>query len=312
MGMWARAREVVCAMHVAVTGSSGLVGSALLALLSKERHAITRLVRSDPRPGEVRWDPVSSTFDAEELQEVDAVVHLAGENISGRRWSSAFKEKIRSSRVKGTDLLSRGLANSQSPPKVLVCASAIGFYGNRGDEVMDEAAGQGSGYLADVVGQWEAATRPASDAGIRVVHLRIGVVLSRDGGALQKMLTPFKLGLGGRIGSGAQYVSWISIDDVARAVVHALKTDSISGPVNATSPQPVTNSEFTRALGRVLHRPTFFPVPAIAARLAFGQMADDLLLSSTKVTSERLLASGFEFQHPSLEDCLNCLLDRNS
>jgi uncharacterized protein (TIGR01777 family) len=241
-------------------------------------------------------------------EEPDAVVHLAGENIAAGRWTERQKARIRDSRVKGTRLLCDLLARYSPPPKALVCASAVGYYGDRGDEILKEESAPGSDFLFDVCREWEAATQTAVERGIRVVNLRIGVVLSPLGGALAKMLTPFKLGAGGVIGSGRQYMSWIALDDVVRAFHFALTNQSLLGPVNAVAPNPVTNRDFTRTLGRVLSRPTVFPMPAFAARLAFGEMADALLLASTRVEPARLLAGSFIFRYPDLEGALRHLL----
>jgi len=240
--------------------------------------------------------------------ELDAVVHLAGENIAGARWTQRQKTLIRDSRVKGTRVLSDLMGRRSPPPKVLVCASAIGYYGDRGDEILREDSASGSGFLPDVCREWEAACQPAAAKSIRVVNLRIGIVLSQAGGALAKMLTPFKLGAGGVIGSGRQYMSWIALDDVASAIHHALTHDSLRGPVNAVAPNPVTNRDFTRTLGRVLSRPTLFPMPAFVARLALGEMADALLLASARVVPARLLESGFVFRYPDLVGALRHLL----
>lgn len=291
-------------MHVAITGSRGLVGSKTDRLLTARGHKTTRMARDRAGDGEVSWDPAASSFDASELEGVDAVVHLAGENIASRRWNARQKQRIRDSRVQGTRVLCEGLAGMRKPPKVLVAASAIGFYGDRGGEMLSEDSSPGNGFLADVCQQWEAATRPAEKARIRVVNLRIGVVFSSEGGALAKMLLPFKLGFGGVVGSGQQYWSWIALDDLACAIKHALTADTLSGPVNAVSPNAVTNREFTRTLGRVLSRPTIVPIPAFLAKLAMGEMANELLLSSTRVVPNRLQESGYEFQHATLENAL--------
>jgi hypothetical protein len=237
-------------------------------------------------------------------------VHLAGENIAAGRWTVEKKARIRDSRVKGTKTLCEALAQLSQPPKVLVSASAIGYYGDRGAELLWENSALGTGFLAEVCQAWEEATRPAMEKGIRVVLLRIGVVLSPAGGALAKMLLPFKLGLGGIIGSGKQYMSWIALDDVVGTIDHVLITDTLQGPVNAVAPHPVTNSEFTKTLRRVLRRPTLFPMPAFAARLAFGEMADELLLASTRVEPKRLIATEYRFRYPELEDALRHLLGR--
>ena len=298
------------AMSVAVTGSSGLVGSTLVPMLTTGGHRVTKLIRSDAGESDIEWDPQADTFDAKALDGVDAVVHLAGENIAAARWSEKVKERIRSSRVHGTRVLCEGLAKMQKPPKVLVCASAIGFYGDRSDEIMTEESVAGAGFLAELAQEWEAATAPAREAGIRGVNFRFGVILSPRGGALAKMLLPFKLGMGGRVGSGRQYWSWISIDDAAGAIHHALLTSSLRGPVNAVAPNPVTNIEFTKALGQVLRRLTIVPMPAFAARLAFGAMADELLLASTRVEPKQLVQSGYEFRQPTLGAALRHLLGR--
>jgi uncharacterized protein (TIGR01777 family) len=297
-------------MIIAITGSSGLVGSVLAPALEADGHLVRPVVRRPTRAGlnEIRWAPAAGTIDAAELGKVDAVVHLAGENIAANRWTPAFKQRFRDSRVHGTKLLCDTLAGLASRPSVLVSASAIGYYGNRGDEQLDETSSAGSGFLADVCQEWEAATNSARDADIRTVNLRIGVVLSRDGGALAKMLTPFRLGLGGVLGSGRQYMSWIELGDLVRVIQFALSAAALAGPVNATAPEPVTNREFTKTLGRVLHRPTVFPMPAFAARLAFGEMADEALLASARVEPRVLTADRFEFAYPHLEPALRHVL----
>lgn len=297
-------------MHIAITGSSGLVGSTLVPLLTTGGHSVTRLVRHEAGEGEVAWNPQAESFDASLLDGIDAIVHLAGENIAASRWNNRVKQRLRDSRVVATRRLCEGLAKMSAPPKVLVCASAIGFYGDRGEELLDEDATVGSSFLAELARDWEAATEPAAEAGIRVVNLRYGVILSPKDGALAKMLLPFKLGGGGRVGSGRQYWSWISIDDAAGAILHALMTDNLRGPVNAVAPNPVTNQEFTKTLGRVLGRPTVMPMPAFAARLALGEMADELLLASARVEPKKLLRSGYDFRQPTLEAALRHLLGR--
>jgi uncharacterized protein (TIGR01777 family) len=298
-------------MRIVVTGSSGLVGSALLPLLTTGGHSVTRLVRRSRDGGpSVRWDPVLGTIDQEGLEGHDAFVHLAGESISSGRWNARVKKLIRDSRLNGTKLLCDAINRLQKPPKTLVCASAIGFYGDRGEEVLDERFAAGEGFLADVCKDWEAITESVRPRGIRVVNLRFGVVLSPAGGALAKMLTPFKLGLGGVIGSGRQYMSWIAIDDVVGAILHAITDEALNGPVNAVAPNPVTNREFTKTLGRVLRRPTIFPVPAPVARLALGEMADELLLASTRVVPRRLQETGYAFRFSDLELALRHVLGR--
>ena len=297
-------------MHIAVTGSSGLLGSALVSFLAGGGHRLTRLVRSSATAGaaEIEWNPQAGRLEAGSLEGLDGFVHLAGENIAAGRWTAGQKARIRDSRINSTRLLSETLATLSRPPKVLVCASAIGFYGDRGADLMSEDSPAGSGFLAEVCEAWEAASQPARDAGIRTVLLRIGVVLSPAGGALARMLLPFRLGAGGVIGSGDQYWSWIGLDDVVGAIHHALIHEALEGAVNAVAPQPVTNRIFTTTLGTVLGRPTFVPLPGFAARLALGEMADALLLASTRVEPARLLASGYSFRQPELEGALrHCL-----
>ncbi len=304
-------QESVSSMNILITGASGLIGSALVPALTKVGHRVLRLVRhtADRAKGEAQWNLDSGSIDRARLSGLDAAVHLAGENIAGR-WSKAKKAAIRESRVKGTRLLAEALAIAISRPKTLVCASAIGFYGDRGDALLNEDAAAGSGFLADVCKEWENATKPAQDAGIRVVNLRIGIVLSPAGGALAKMLLPFKLGAGGIMGSGEQYWSWVAIDDVVGAIKHALVTESLRGPVNVVSPEPTTNHYFTKTMGKVLSRPTIFPMPAFAARLALGEMADSLLLASTRVKPQRLNESGYRFLFPTLEPALRHVLNK--
>jgi uncharacterized protein (TIGR01777 family) len=298
-------------MKIAITGSNGLIGKALGAFLSTGGHDVARLVRKQGRlaSDEIRWDPAAGKIDAAALQGIDAVVHLAGESVAAR-WTAAKKAAIRDSRVEGTRLLSATLAELTRPPKALVAASAIGYYGDRGATPLEEDAAPGAGFLAEVCREWEAASEAAQVAGIRVAHMRIGVVLSPSGGALASMLPPFRLGLGGVVGSGEQYMSWIALDDVVGALHHALMAKELSGPVNTVAPNPVTNQLFTKTLGGVLSRPTLIPMPAFAVRLAFGQMGEELLLSSTRVLPARLAASGYEFRFPQLEGALQHLLGR--
>ena len=302
-------------MNVLVTGSTGLVGSAVVASLTSDGHQVTRLVRTAPASGaaEVYWEPDAKTITTPALEGLDAVVHLAGENIATGRWNPAKKRRIRDSRVQGTRLLCDALAQLVEPPKVLVSASAIGYYGDRGDRIMREENRPGRDFLAEVCRDWEAATAPAEERGLRVVHLRIGVVLTPDGGALHQMLMPFKLGAGGLIGHGQQYMSWIALDDVVGVIEHALTTDSLRGPVNAVSPHPVTNQEFTQTLGRVLKRPTIAPgfFAAFGARAQYGgEMVEALMLSSTRVEPVRLGGSGYEFRFPDLDGALRHLLGK--
>jgi hypothetical protein len=297
-------------MKVLVSGSSGLVGSALVPFLAAGGHAVRRLVREGGEEHDVSWRPEQGEIDAARLEGFDAVVHLAGESIARGRWSAEKKARIRDSRVRGTRLLCEALARRAAPPKVLVSASAIGFYGSRGDLWLEEESSLGSGFLAEVCRQWEQATREAVEAGIRVVRLRAGFVLSPKGGGLARMLTPFRLGLGGKLGDGRQWMSWIGIDDLVAAIGHVLARRDLEGPVNCVSPEPVTNSEFTRTLGRVLGRPAFLPMPAFAVHLVFGEMGDELLLASQRVAPRRLLAAGFRFGWPALEAALRHLLGR--
>ena len=285
-----------------MTGATGLVGSALLPFLNKAGHEVVALRRP------THWNPDNGTIDTSVFQGVDAVVHLAGESIATGRWTEAKKSRIRDSRVKGTRLISDAVARLEKPPAVLVSMSAIGYYGNRGDEILTEESGAGQGFLADVCRQWETATDSATRKGIRVVHPRTGLVLSKKGGALQKIVLPFKFGVGGRIGSGNQYMSWITLDDLCSAILHCIQASGLHGPVNTVSPAPVRNLEFTRTLGRVVSRPTLFPLPAFAARVALGEMANDLLLASARVEPVKLLSSRFSFRHRELESALRELL----
>ena len=297
-------------MNVLVTGSHGLIGSALTTALETGGHSVRRLIRSAPAgESEFRWDPDAGRLDPAALEGLDGVVHLSGETVAGR-WTSSKKKRILESRVKSTMHLSEALARLERPPSVLVSASAVGYYGDRGDELLTESSTPGSGFLADVVKQWEAASEPAERAGIRVVRTRFGIVLSSVGGALKTMLPLFRLGLGGKLGSGRQYMSWIAIDDVAGAIGQALADESLSGPVNTVAPNPVTNEEFTRTLGRVLHRPTVFAVPSIALRLALGEFATESALGGARVVPAKLSAAGYEFRHQQLEQALRHVLGR--
>jgi uncharacterized protein (TIGR01777 family) len=300
-------------LHVAVTGASGLIGSAVRRRLEAAGHRVSRLVRRTAGPGEISWDPAIGSLNPTALEGVDAVVHLSGENV-GARWTTERKARIRSSRVAGTRLLSETLASLQRPPEVLVSASAVGIYGNRGDEVLTEESPPGDpnrDFLVSVTQEWEKAAEPARVEGIRVVHPRFGVVLSPAGGALRKMLLPFRLGLGARLGTGNQWMSWISIDDAVEAVHQALVDDGLEGPVNATSPEPVTNRDFTHTLARMLSRPALFAVPEPALRLALGDMAEGTILSSTRAVPARLLQAGYRFGHPDLESALRHVLQKD-
>ncbi len=297
-------------MKVVISGASGLVGSALTSRLAADGHDVIRLVRREEQRADdtALWNPTEGEIEREALEGADAVVHLAGENISSGRWTAARKSSIRQSRVIGTTLISETIASLTRRPRVLVSASAVGFYGDRGDEVLTESSTAGEGFLPEVAIGWEQATKAASIAGTRVVLFRSGLVLSTEGGALAKMLPLFRLGLGGRLGNGRQFMSWISLDDLLRAVFFAIEHDALSGPVNAVAPEPVTNAEFTRVLAAVLHRPAIFPAPAFALKAAMGEMAEELLLSSTRVVPQRLLDAGFDFAHADLESALRSIL----
>jgi len=300
-------------VDVVVTGSSGLIGSALRGALERAGHRMVPMVRSGATGDGVQWDPDRGAVDAGGLEGMGAVVHLAGEGIGSKRWNEAQKAKIRDSRVRGTSLLAETLAKLANPPKVLLSGSAVGIYGDRGDEVVTENSRAGRGFLAEVCVAWEAAAAPAKEAGIRVNHLRTGIVLSGRGGALPKMLTPFKLGLGGRLGSGSQWMSWISIEDEVGAIVHLLGDDARGGPVNLTAPNPAPNADFTKALGRALGRPAVLPVPKLGLKaLLGGEMAEEMLLGGQRVLPTRLLDSGYTFAHPDLPDALRTALAQTS
>jgi len=293
-------------MRVLISGARGLIGSALAAHLQKESHEVVRLVRT--KKGDdlvsILWNPEGGAVDKSSLAGFDAVIHLAGENIAARRWSKEQKTRIKDSRVKSTRLLSRALAQLDTPPQTFICASAIGYYGDRGDEILTETSPPGEGFLAEVCRLWEEATTPAAERGVRVVNLRTGVVLSNKGGALEKMITPIKLGLGGKLGGGRQYMSWITLKDEIGAVYHILTHEQITGPVNLVSPHPVTNAEFTGKVAAFLHRRAFIPVPAFIIRLAAGEMADALVLASARVEPAKLLKTGYNFKHPHLDAAL--------
>ena len=299
-------------MRIAITGSTGLIGTALGRSLAADGHEVVPVVRRPLTAGEVgiRWDPSGQTIDADALEGLDAVVHLAGAGIGDKRWTDDYKRTILESRTKGTDVLARALAGLDRPPSVLVSASAIGFYGDTGDAAVTEQAPAGSDFLADVCVQWEAAAAPAAEAGIRVVHPRTGIVLSPDGGALAKLLPLFKLGLGGRMGSGRQWWSWISLTDEVAAIRHLIDHE-VAGPVNLTAPAPATNAGLTDVLGSVLHRPTLLPVPSFGPKLLLGgELADALLFNSQRVLPGVLDAEGFSFAHPDLEGALRAMLGR--
>jgi uncharacterized protein (TIGR01777 family) len=297
------------AMQVAVTGASGLIGTALVHALREGGHGVKRLVRRPPRaPDEAQWDVAAGRLDPAVLDGCDAVVHLAGEPIGARRWTAAQKARIRDSRVDGTRLLAETLAALPDGPRALVCASGVGYYGDRGDEVLTEDSDPGVGFLADLVQAWERAADAARGANVRVVHLRTGIVLTASGGALARLLPLFRLGLGGRFGSGRQYMSWISLDDEVGLYLHALTNDAMSGPVNATAPNPVTNAELTRILAAVLHRPALLPIPRFGPRLVLGQLAEELLFFGQRVIPAKALDTRYDFRHATLEPALRDLL----
>ena len=301
-------------LRVVLSGASGLVGQALKPFLTTGGHQVLTLVRrqANPQVGEISWDPAAGTLDAAALEAVDAVVHLSGENIAAGRWTAERKRRFASSRVGSTRLLSEALAGLKRPPRVLVSASAVGIYGNRGEQTLTESSPAGAGFLADLCRDWEAAAAPAARAGVRVVHPRIGAVIAARGGALGKMLRPFQLGLGGVIGSGRQYMSWISLDDLLGVIHEALFNPEITGPVNAVAPEPVTNRQFVKTLGGVLHRPTVLPLPAAAVNLLFGEMGRTVLLEGARVVPAKLQSAGFEFRHPTLESALRAELGRQA
>ena len=298
-------------MKILISGSTGLVGSALRDALAIAGHETVALIRpASASSSGVRWDPDAGTIDAEALDGFDAVVHLAGENIVSRRWTDEQKGRIRDSRVRGTALLADALAARERKPRVLLCASAAGYYGDRGSEILPDDAAPGSGFLAETTREWEDAARPAADAGIRTVNLRIGVVLSARGGMLKRVLPIFKLGLGGKLGGGGQYMSWVSMPDLTRAVAWTMERGELSGGVNVSSPAPATNAEFTRALGAALGRPAMLAVPEFALRLTQGE-ATDAILSSVRMAPKRLLTSGFEFRHPDIESALRWVVGKD-
>ena len=287
-------------MKILVTGASGFIGTALVRHLAANGHEPLPLGRSRSTANAVVWNPETGEIEVEKLAGIDAVIHLAGENIASGRWTAAKKQRLINSRLKGTHLIAETISKMARPPSVLVSASAVGYYGDRGNEILREESAPGRGFLADLCVQWEAATEPATRRGIRVVHPRLGIVLARHGGVLGKMLLPFKLGVGGKVGSGNQYMSWIALEDLCSILLYCAQTSNLHGPVNAVTPNPVTNLEFTKALGNALSRPTIFPLPAFVARTALGEMADELLLYSARVEPRKLNNLHFGFRHSEL------------
>ena len=298
-------------MRVVVTGASGLVGSALVPALQSAGHEVIKLVRRAPRkPDERQWNP-SGEPDPSLVEGADAVVHLAAETIKGW-WTRSKKERILESRVGGTAMIAKSIAAAERKPRVFVSASGVGYYGHRKDEVLTEESSSGFGFLASLAKQWEKATRPAEQVGVRTVLLRISLVLSGRGGALQAMLPSFRMGMGGKVANGKQYWPWITLDDMVRVILFAIENESLRGPVNVCSPQQTTNREFTRALGKTLHRPTFFPLPSVVVTLVLGEMGQEALLTSTRAEPEKLKAAGFSFRHPALEEALASVLKPDS
>jgi uncharacterized protein (TIGR01777 family) len=299
-------------MQILVSGSTGFVGSALIAALERDGHSVATLMRGPMEAGRavgarkaaIRWDPVAGQFDAGAAEGAEALVHLAGASIASGRWNAARKELLRTSRIDATRQLMGALAKLQLPPKVIVAASAVGYYGNRGDEVLSETSAPGADFLAGLCQEWETEEARATEFGARVVHLRLGVILGAHGGALPQMALPFKLGVGGRIGDGKQWMSWLTLGEAVRIIQFALAAPAVAGPVNAVTPNPVRNAEFTKALAAALHRPALFPAPPFALRLALGEMADALLLSSQRVSPAALCAAGYPFAQPKLASAL--------
>lgn len=306
-------------MRILISGSTGLVGTALVEKLSREGHTVTRLVRRGTSgtgnadgaytPG-VAWDPVAGYFDAASAEGADALVHLAGASIAGGRWNAARKELLRTSRIDATRHLIAALAKLQRPPRAILAASAVGFYGDRGDEILSEASGPGNDFLAGLCREWEAETARAAEFGARVVNLRFGIILAKHGGALPQMAMPIKLGVGGRLGNGRQWMSWVTLEETVRIVEFALANAGLAGPVNVVAPNPARNSEFTKVLAKTLHRPALFPAPGFALRLALGEMADALLLSGQKVVPSKLVNSGYSFVQPNLAEALADVFQR--
>lgn len=297
-------------LHILISGASGVVGSALIPFLTTGGHQVTRLVRRSPKKGEIYWNPQKDELDLTGADPIDAVIHLAGENIGQGRWTPEKKKRIIESRTRGTNLIARRIAELDNPPRIMISASAIGYYGHRADEILTEEDACGADFISNVCNEWEKAAKPAIDHQIRVVFLRIGVALTPAGGALERLLLPFTMGIGGKIGSGKQYISWIGIDDVIGAIHHILISENIEGPINIVSPYPVTNEELTQTLGKVLNRPALLPAPEIAVKLMFGEMGKEVPLSSTRVLPEKLAGSGYPFRYPDLEPALRHVLGK--
>ena len=305
-------------MRILISGSTGFLGTAVIEALERDGHTIARLVRPQTSRGKatggaeqtVAWDPVAGTLDAAGAEDADALVHLAGASIAGGRWNASRKNLLRTSRIDATRHLFGALGKLQRPPRVILGASAIGYYGSRGDETVSEASAPGGDFLSAVCQEWEKETARGAEFGARVASLRFGIILAAHGGALPKMLTPFQLGVGGRLGSGRQWMSWVTLEETVRMVQFALANAAISGPVNVVAPNPVRNSEFTRVLAKTLHRPALFPAPAFALRLALGEMADALLLSSQRVMPAKLAGAGYQFQQPDLAEALGDVLQK--
>ncbi len=291
-------------LRILLSGSSGFIGRPLFSFLKSEGHSVVPLVRAKQLPGAISWDPATGTFDKEALEDFDAFIHLAGENIATGRWTKKKKEKLFQSRCRDTWLLSQALSRLKNPPKTLIAASAVGYYGDRGDELLTEDSPKGEGFLPDLCAKWEEATASLEAQGVRVVHARFGSVLSTQGGMLAKLLPLYKLGLGGKLGSGKQFISWIALDDLIGALYHALLSPQITGPLNVVSPHPVRQKEFAKQVAEKLHRPAFVHLPAFLLRLTLGEMADALLLASTNALPKRLIDSGYQFRYPHFDDFL--------
>ena len=297
-------------MKILLSGSTGLIGSELIYFLTQNNQEVVCLIRDEKKENynNVFWNPVNNILEINRINNIDCVIHLAGENISSKRWSKNQKQKISDSRVKSTKFLIDSLLKLEKKPQTFICASAIGYYGNRGDELLNERSEKGEGFLSDVCYEWEKATEPAQEARMRVVNLRFGVILSEKGGALKKMLLPFKFGLGGKVGAGNQFMSWITLEDTIKAIEFCRTTDKINGPINIVTPNPITNKQLTKILGKQLNRPTFFTLPASAAKLVLGETVDELLLASTRVEPAVLLENGFDFKYKTINEALIALI----